>query len=327
MMSKKWNVYVARKLPEPLEEMLREYCEVEINPRDVLEDRKVYLQKIKGKDGLITDSRVAVTEEVYEAAGPQLKIVSNYAVGFNNIDVAGATKRGIVVTNTPGVVNNATADIAWALMFAAARRISEADRLIRTKEPWGWTPSFLQGRDIVGKTLGIIGAGRIGTTMAKRARGFDMNILYSDRSRNETLEQQMGARQVDVETLLREADYVSLHTPLTAETRHMISAKQFEIMKPTAILINTSRGEIIDEKALVEALRTGQIWGAGLDVFEKEPCVTPELFELDNIVMTPHIGTATIGTRRAMAETASQNVIDIMLGKPSAKVVNPEVLK
>lgn len=326
-MSNRWKVYVARKLPQPLEEMLAPACDVETNNGDVLEDRAVYLQKVDGADALVTDSRVVVNEEVFEAAGPQLKVVSNYAVGFNNIDVAAATRRGIAVTNTPGVVNNATADIAWALILSIARRVAESDRMIRTKETWGWTPSFMQGRDIVGKTLGIIGAGRVGTAMAKRALGFEMKILYLDGFNNEYLDKEMGARRVDFETLLKESDFISIHTPLTPETRHMMSTKQFEMMKPTAVLINTSRGQVVDEKALAEALRTRQIWGAGLDVYEKEPNVTPELIELDNVVMTPHIGTATPDTRRGMAKIAAQNVLDIMAGKVTVNLVNPEVLQ
>lgn len=321
----KWKTYVARKLPEPLEEMLKPYSEVESNPSEVLEERNIFLTKIKGINALITDSRVMVNEEVLIAAGPQLKVISNYAVGFNNIDIAAATKYGIAVTNTPGVVSNATADIAWALLFSIARRVAEGDRLIRTKEPWGWTPSFMQGRDIDGKTLGIIGAGRVGTTLARRARGFEMNIIYCDSTKNEIMEQEMLARQVDLDTLLKSADFISVHTPLLPETRHMIGAKQFEMMKSTAILINTSRGPVVDEKALAKALRTGQIWGAGLDVFETEPYVTPELLELDNVVMTPHIGTATPDTRRDMARLAAQNVIDVMEGKMPYGIVNPEV--
>lgn len=326
-MSNRWKVYVARKLPQPLEEILASACDVETNTEDVLENRAVYLQKVKGADALVTDSRVVVNEEVFEAAGPQLKVVSNYAVGFNNIDVAAATRRGIVVTNTPGVVDNATADIAWALMFSIARRVAESDRMMRTKETWGWTPSFMQGCDIVGKTLGIIGAGRVGTTMAKRAQGFEMEILYFDGFHNEYLDKEMGACRVDFETLLKESDFISIHTPLTPETRHMMSTKQFKMMKPTAVLINTSRGQVVDEKALAEALRTRQIWGAGLDVYENEPNVIPELIELDNVVMTPHIGTATPDTRRGMAEIAAQNVLDIMAGKVTARLVNPEVLQ
>ncbi|HWQ74109.1 MAG TPA: D-glycerate dehydrogenase [Syntrophomonas sp.] len=325
-MAEKMKLYVARKLPKPLEDMLVPFFAVESNPSEVLEDKETFLQKVKGAVALVTDSRVIVNEEVFDAAGPQLKVVSNYAVGFNNIDIAAASKRGIAVTNTPGVVNNATADIAWALLFAVARRVAEGDRLIRTKEPWGWTPSFFQGRDIVGKTLGIVGAGRVGTTLAKRASGFEMKIIYSDSRSNEALEKEMGARKVDFETLLQESDFVSIHTPLTPETRHMVGAEQFAMMKATAILINTSRGPVVDEMALAEALRTGQIWGAGLDVFEKEPFVTPQLLELDHVVMTPHIGTATPDTRRDMAEMAAQNVLDIFSGKSPLGLVNSEVM-
>ena len=326
-MTEKMKLYVARKLPEPLEEMLAPFFVVEANTSEVLEDRQTFIEKVKGVAALVTDSRVAVNVEVFKSAGPQLKVVSNYAVGFNNIDVEAATKRGIAVTNTPVVVNTATADIAWALMFAVARRVAEGDRLIRTRKPWGWTPTFFLGRDFTRKTLGIVGAGRVGTTMAKRAGCFDMNIIYYDARTNEQLEKEMGAKRVDFETLLKEADFISLHTPLTAESHHLMGAKQFEIMKPTTILINTSRGPVVDEQALVEALRARSIWGAGLDVFENEPYVNPELFELDNVVMTPHIGTATPDTRRGMAEMAAQNVLDIMAGKVPQGIVNAEVLR
>lgn len=322
----KSKVYVSRKYPSPLEEMLQAHYNVETNPSEILEERSLYLKKVQGAVALITDSRVPVNQEVYEAAGPQLKVVSNYAVGYNNIDVAAATTRGIAITNTPGVVNDATADIAWSLLFAVARRVVESDRLVRTEKPWEWSPNFMQGRDIVGKTLGIVGAGRIGTTLAKRARGFDMKIIYSDNSTNEILEKEMAAQRVDFETLLREADFVSLHTPLTPQTRHLMSTKQFELMKPTAILINTSRGQVVDEKALVKALQKAIIFGAGLDVYEKEPYITPELAKLDNVVMTPHIGTATPNTRRNMSIMTAQNVIDILMGKRTVGLVNPEVL-
>lgn len=324
-MSQSWKVYVARKLPEPLETMLKPSCAVEMNEQEVLEPREAFLKRVRGIDALITDSRVIVNEEVFEAAGQRLKIVSNAAVGFNNIDVAEAARRGITVTNTPGVVSNATADIALALMFSAARRVAEGDRMVRTKVPWTWTPTFMLGRDIVGKTLGIVGAGRIGTVVAKRANAaFEMKIIYSGASTNESLEKEFGATKVDFDTLLKESDFISVHVPLTPETRHMFGASQFALMKNTAILINTSRGPVVDEKALAAALRQGTIWGAGLDVYEKEPNITPELAELENIVMTPHIGTATPDTRKGMAVMAAQNVLDFMAGKIPKGLVNPK---
>ncbi|AOT73200.1 D-glycerate dehydrogenase [Geosporobacter ferrireducens] len=306
--------------------MLASFFIVKSNPSEDLESKEEFLRNIEGITALVTDSRVKVDEEVMNAAGPQLRVISNYAAGFNNIDVAAATKKGIAVTNTPGAVNNATADIAWALMFGIARRVAEGDRLIRTGEPWNWSPSFFLGRDFTGKTLGIIGAGRIGMSMAKRACGFDMEIIYADGRVNEQLEKELGAKRVDLETLLKEADYISIHTPLTPETRHLISEKEFAMMKPTSILINTSRGPVVDEQALVEALKTRTIWGAGLDVFENEPYVNQELFKLDNVVMTPHIGTATPDARRDMAIMAAQNILDIMEGKTPVGIVNREVL-
>lgn len=326
MLKEKAKLYIARKLPEPIEQMLASLFVIRTNPSEVLESKEVFLRNIEGITALVTDSRVKVDEEVMNAAGPQLKVISNYAAGFNNIDVEVATKKGIVVTNTPGVVNNATADIAWALMFGIARRVAEGDRLIRTGEPWGWSPSFFLGRDFAGKTLGVIGAGRVGMTMAKRACGFDMEVVYVDGRTNEQMEKELGARRVDLETLLKEADYISIHTPLTPETRHLISDKEFAMMKPTSILINTSRGPVVDEQALVEALKTRTIWGAGLDVFENEPYADPELFKLDNVVMTPHIGTATPDTRRDMAIMAAQNILDTLEGKIPVGIVNLEVL-
>lgn len=326
MLKEKAKLYIARKLPEPIEEMLSPFFDVKSNPSELLEEKEEFLRNIEGITALVTDSRVKVDEEVMNAAGSQLKVISNYAAGFNNIDVEAATRKGIAVTNTPGAVNNATADIAWALMFSIARRVAEGDRLIRTGEPWSWTPTFFLGRDFTGKTLGIIGAGRIGKTMAKRACGFDMEIIYVDGRVNEQMERELGAKRVDFERLLKEADYISIHTPLTPETRHMISEKEFAMMKPTTILINASRGPVVDEKALIEALKTHTIWGAGLDVFEKEPYVNPEFFKLDNVVMTPHIGTATSDARRDMAIMAAQNVLDIIEGKTPVGIINREVL-
>lgn len=325
-MTEKAKLYIARKLPEPIEQMLEPLFHVKSNPNEVLESKEEFLKNVVGITALVTDSRVKVDEEVMAAAGSQLRVISNYAAGFNNIDVEAATKKGIAVTNTPIAVNNATADIAWALMFGVARRVAEGDRLIRTGEPWGWTPSFFQGRDFTGKTLGIIGAGQVGKTVAKRAVGFSMDIIYSDSRPNAEMERELGARRVALETLLAEADFISIHTPLTPETRHMISTKELAMMKPTSILINTSRGPVVDEQALAEALRTRTIWGAGLDVFENEPYVSPELFKLDNVVMTPHIGTATPDARRGMSIMAAQNVLDIMEGKTPIGIVNREVL-
>ncbi len=326
MLKEKAKLYIARKLPEPIEQMLAPLFVVKSNPNEALESKEEFLKNVEGITALVTDSRVKVDEEVMKAAGPQLKIISNYAAGFNNIDVEAASKKGIVVTNTPGAVNNATADIAWALMFSIARRVAEGDRLIRMGEPWSWSPLFFLGRDFTGKTLGIIGAGRIGMTMAKRACGFEMRIIYVDGRANEQLEKELGARRVDLKTLLKEADYISIHAPLTPETRHLISENEFAMMKSTSILINTSRGPVVDEQALVNALKTRTIWGAGLDVFENEPYVDPELFKLDNVVMTPHIGTATPDARRNMAIMAAQNILDMMEGKVPVGIVNREVL-
>jgi len=326
MLAEKAKLYIARKLPEPLEQMLEPVFNVKSNLSEILESKEEFLRNVEGITALVTDAQVKVDEEVMTAAGPRLRVISNYAAGFNNIDVEAATQRGILVTNTPIAVNNATADITWALMFGVARRVAEGDRLIRSGEPWGWTPSFFLGRDFTGKTLGIIGAGQVGKTVAKRAGGFSMDIIYFGSRPNAELERESGARQVTLETLLKESDYISIHTPLTPETRHMISAKEFAMMKPTAILINTSRGPVVDEEALTEALKAHTIWGAGLDVFEREPYVNPELLKLDNVVMTPHIGTATPDARRGMAIMAAQNVLDIVEGRMPIGIVNRKLL-
>jgi lactate dehydrogenase-like 2-hydroxyacid dehydrogenase len=269
---------------------------------------------------------VKIDTEAMDAAGPELAMIANYAVGYNNIDIGEATRRGIVVTNTPGVVNNATADIAWGLLFSVARRVTEGDRMIRKGNPWDWTPKFFIGKDLVGRTLGIIGAGRVGMMMARRSIGFEMKVIYADAHRNEAMEKELNATQVSLETLYETADFISIHTPLTPETRHMISDEAFERMKDSAILINTSRGPVVDERALINALRTEKIWGAGLDVFENEPILNPVLFELENLVMTPHIGTATEQTRYQMAELAAGNVLDFMQGKVPKGIVNKDVL-
>lgn len=324
---KKPNVYITRKIPEPAIELLRQYFDIEINPNDCVLPREELLSKVKGRDAvlcLLTDS---IDAEVFDAAGEQCRIFANYAVGYNNIDINEATKRGIIVTNTPGVLDNATADHAWALLFAVSRRIVEADKHTREGKFKGWGPMFFLGRDITGKKLGIVGAGRIGSNFAKKAKGFDMEILYTSTKPNSDMDKNLGARYVDKETLLREADFVSLHLPLLPSTKHYIGENEFKMMKKTAVLINTSRGAIVDEKALVKALKNGEIWGAGLDVFENEPLIEPELLELDNIVVAPHIASATIETRTNMGLIAAQNIVNVLNGEKPLTCVNPQVLK
>ena len=240
--------------------------------------------------------------------------------GYDNIDIEAATQRGIVVTNTPGVLTDATADLVWALMFAVARRIVESDRFARAGMYESWSPTLLLGQEIRGKRLGIIGAGRIGRAVAKRSRGFDMEVVYTGRTRNIAFELEMGAIWTDRETLLRTSDFVSVNVPLNADTYHLIGKRELDMMKSTAILINTSRGPVVDEKALVDALNRGSIWGAGLDVYEREPEIDEGLKKLDNVVITPHIGSATTEARTKMALMAAKNIVAVLSGN---KPINP----
>lgn len=324
---KRPDVYVTRRIPEPAIELLRQQFDVEVNPDDRVLTREELLEKVKDRDAvlcLLTDS---IDSEVFDAAGPKCRIFANYAVGFNNIDVAEAIKRGIVITNTPDVLNDATADLAWALLFAVSRRVVESDKYARAGKFKGWGPMLLLGRDITGKKLGIIGAGRIGFNFAKKAKGFDMEILYTGNRHNPNMDEQLGARFVDKETLLKESDFISLHVPLNPSTRHYIGEKEFKLMKKTAVLINTSRGPVIDEKALARALKDGDIWGAGLDVFENEPEIDEGLLELDNAVLVPHIASATIDTRTNMGLIAARNIVKLLNDERPETCVNPEVLE
>lgn len=309
--------------------MLREkFGNFEMNKEDRVLTREELLKNVKGRDAVLCLLTDKIDAEIFEAAGKQCKIFSNYAVGFNNIDVAEASKRGVMVTNTPGVLTDATSDLAIALMFACARRLVEADAFMRAGKFKGWGPMLLIGQDITGKTLGIIGAGRIGSSVAtKMAKGFGMKILYNDMFKNEALEKETGARQVDIDTLLKESDFVSVHVNLTPETTHLIGEKQFGMMKPNCVFINTSRGSVVDEKALVNACKSNKIFGAGLDVYENEPALAPGLAELPNVCIPPHVASATFWTRTRMAEIAAQNLIDALSGKIPAFCVNKDQLK
>jgi len=320
-----YNVYVTRAIPEEGLERLRRECEtVEVNPEDRALTRAELLEKVRGRDGVLTMLSDVIDEEVMRAA-TGARGFANLAVGFNNFDVAKATALGLVLTNTPGVLTDATADLAWALLFAAARRIGECDRFVRAGRFAGWGPMLFLGADLTGRTLGIVGAGRIGTAMALKSRGFEMKVLYCDPSINETLEREAGARRVELNDLLAEADFVSVHVPLLDGTQHLFGAEQFRRMKPTAIFINTSRGPIHDEAALVEALRLHQIAGAGLDVYENEPRLHPGLAGMDNAVLVPHIGSATVATRTRMAVMAAENLLAIVKGRRAPNCINPDV--
>jgi glyoxylate reductase len=270
---------------------------------------------------------------VLDAAGPALRVVSNYAVGYNNIDVAEAARRGVAVTNTPGVLTETTADFTWALLLAVCRRLAEGDALLRRGTPWQWAPEFMLGADVSGKTLGIVGMGRIGQAVARRAHAFNMEVVYTTRRAPAAASPEQGADQQEgergrerclpLDDLLRQADVVSLHVPYNQETHHLIAARELALMKHTAYLINTARGPIVDEAALVEALRAGAIAGAGLDVYEREPELTPGLAELRTTVLAPHLGSATIETRTRMATMAAENVLAVLRGERPPNLVVP----
>lgn len=320
------KIFVTRPIPQAGLDILRKaYPHFQMNMEDRVLTRDELLSTVPGLDGLLSLLTDRIDAELLDVAGPQLKIVANHAVGFDNVDLKAATERGVLITNTPGVLTDATADHAWALLFAVARRIPESENFLRAGKFKGWGPLMFLGGDVTGRTLGVVGAGRIGHHMALRSRGFNMRVLYTDEFVNTTLEQEVGARKVGLDELLREADFVSLHVPLLPSTRHLINATSLRKMKPTAYLINTSRGPVIDEAALAEALRAGIIAGAALDVFENEPAVYPGLLELDNIVLTPHTASATIATRSNMATMAANNLLAGLRGERPENLVNPEV--
>ncbi|MBC8236273.1 D-glycerate dehydrogenase [bacterium] len=320
------KVYVTRRLPQPALDRLEEVFEMEVNPEDRVLTREELLENVKKCDVLLCLLTETIDGEIMDA-NPNLKGISNYAVGFNNIDVDAATERKLPVCNTPGVLTDTTADMAWTLMFAAARRVVESDVFIRAGKFKGWGPMMFLGCDIYGKTLGIVGAGRIGDAVARRTVGFNMKVLYYDVIPNEKLEQDIGAKRVELDELLQEADFVTVHVPLMPQTTHFISEREFKLMKKTAILINNSRGPVVDEKALIKALKSGEIAYAGLDVFEDEPELAPGLAELDNVVLTPHTSSATVETRTKMGMLAAENAIAMIEGKRPPHIVNPEVLE
>lgn len=321
-----WKVYVTREIPKLGIELLQQYCEVvEVNPDDRSLTQNELLQHVKGKDGVLCLLSDRIDDAVF-AAATGVKVFANYAVGYDNIDLEAAKRYGVMVTNTPGVLTDATADLAWALLFAVARKIVVADCYVREGKFQGWGPLLYVGHDITGKTLGVIGAGRIGTAMALKSQGFQMRVLYTSPKKNQTLEDAIGAQRVDVKTLLQESDFISLHVPLLAETRHLIGQDELRFMKPTAYLINTSRGPVVDEEALVQALKEARIAGAGLDVYEEEPKLAPGLTELDNVVLLPHVGSGTIETRTKMSVMAAENILAGLRGERPQNLVNPEVL-
>jgi len=318
----KGKVYITYKLPEQALSKLREKCEVHVNENDRAMTKEELCNNLKGMDAVICMLSDKIDHEVIDNA-EGVKIFANYAVGYNNIDFEYAATKGIAVSNTPGVLTDATADMAWALLFSVARRIVDSDRFTRGGQFTGWAPTLFLGQDITGQTLGILGAGRIGSNFAKKAKGFDMKIIYHNRKPNKQFEEETGATYVDLGTVITQSDFLSIHVPLTEETRHMISSKEFEMMKRNAILINTSRGPVVDEKALVDALQRRLIWGAGLDVYENEPAIEKGLFMLENVVLAPHTGSGTNNTRNRMVEMVVENVLSILVGKIPPNCVNP----
>lgn len=305
--------------------MLREKCDIEVNPEDRVLTKAEIIEGIKGKDALLCLLTDTIDGELMDA-NLNLKVISNYAVGFNNIDVDAATQRGIPITNTPGVLTETTADFAWTLLMATARRIVEGDKFTRAGKYKGWGPMLLLGCDVYGKTLGIVGMGRIGQAMARRAIGFDMKVIYFDEYRlSQDKEKELGVEYMSFEEVIKTADFVSIHVPLMDSTHHLFKKEEFEMMKENAILINSARGPIVDEKALVEALKNKTIAGAGLDVYEDEPLLASGLAELDNAVLAPHIASATVETRTKMATMAAANVLAALEGKVPPNIVNKEV--
>jgi glyoxylate reductase len=320
------RVYVTRLIPQAGIDLLQETCEVEINPEDRPLTRAELLARVADVDGVIGLMTDRIDAEIFEAAGA-LRGYANFAVGYDNIDVAEATRRRIPVSNTPGVLTLATAELAWALLFAVARRLVATDRIMRSGTWPGWGPLQFLGLGVTGKTLGIVGAGRIGKAMALMSRGFKMRVLHTNASGREdpTLKAELGARLVSFEELLAEADFISIHTPLTPATRHLFRAETLARLKPTAILINTARGPVIKEDDLVAALRSGRIAGAGLDVYEFEPRMAEGLAELDNAVITPHIGSATTSSRTGMSLLAARNLLAMLRGERPESCLNPEL--
>ncbi len=321
------KIFVTRKIPgEALSRLAGEGREVSVSEFDRPLSPEELIERARGADGVLSLLVDKIDGEVMDAVGPQLKIISNYAVGFDNVDVEAATERGIVVTNTPSdEVNEAVAEHAWALLMSLARRVVEADESTRRGSYKGWEPGIFLGTSLRNKTLGIVGLGRIGTMVAKKAVGFEMKVLYNKRSRDEKTERELGLEFAELGDLLGRSDFVSLHVPLTEETRHMINSETIDQMKDGAFLINTARGAVVREAELVDALRKGKIGAAALDVFDNEPNINPELISMENVILTPHIASATREARDKMGEQAVGAILDIFSDRKPENVVNREV--
>jgi glyoxylate reductase len=321
------KIYITRKIPEEALSILNEACEVRMwEEKDVPVPRWILETEISDVDGIYTLLTETIDEALLNKA-PKLKVISNMAVGYNNIDVTAATKKGIMVTNTPGVLTETTADLTFALLMATARRIEEGANFLRSGEWKTWSPMLLTGQDIHGATLGIIGLGRIGEAVARRAKGFNMNIVYHNRSRKVEIEEELGLTYVDFTSLLKQSDFVCVLTPYTSETHHLIDQEELSLMKDTAVLINTARGGIVNEEALYHALKNKKIWAAGLDVFEKEPVSTEHpLLILPNVTALPHIASASIQTRKKMAHLAAENMLQALRSEVPPHLINPSAI-
>ncbi|WP_336160244.1 2-hydroxyacid dehydrogenase [Amycolatopsis sp. VC5-11] len=304
------KIAVTRWIPDEAVQVLGEAGEVEISPEDRPLTPEELRKFVAGSAAVVSMLHDRIDGSVADAAGPGLKVVANVAVGYDNVEVSALAERGVVVTNTPGVLTDATADLAFGLLLAVSRRLGEGERLLRARQPWSFHLGFLLGSGLQGKTLGIVGLGQIGRAVAKRAAAFGMRVVYFGRSAKPDFDGEF----VSFDELLRRSDFVSLHCPLTPETRHLVDADALRAMKPSAYLVNTTRGPVVDESALADALAAGEIAGAALDVFEKEPDVEPRLLERDDVVLTPHLGSATVETRTAMAVLAARNVVSVLAG-------------
>ncbi len=320
-------VYVTKKIPEEGIDLLREHIRnVTVNPESRILTKNELIRIIRDCDGVLAMLTNTFDEEFF-ASAEKVKVIANYAVGYNNVDLSAATRRGVMITNTPGVLTDATSDMVWALLFAVARRIVEADHFTHEGKFAGWEPMLFLGEDITGMTLGILGAGRIGTAVALKSAGFRMRVLYCDPQPNRILEEQLQAEHVELKTLLRESDFLSINVFLSPENIHFIGEKELQLMKKKAFIINTSRGQVVDEKALVTALREGWIAGAGLDVYEDEPILASGLTELPNAVICPHIASGTHQTRIKMSLMAAENIVAALQGNVPPNLVNTELVR
>ncbi len=321
------EIFITRRIPEIGIKKLKEEYEIEVSQKPRNLTKEELIEGVKGKDAVLSLLTDTIDEDIIDA-GKELKVISNYAVGYDNIDVEAATERGIAVTNTPGVLTEATAEIAWALMMAVARNVIQGDEFVREDGFKGWDPTLMIGHELHEKTLGIVGMGNIGSKVADISQSFEMDVIYYNRSRKKEVEKKVGAEYVELDELLSRSDFVSLHVPLTEETEEMIGKEELNKMREDSYLINTARGEVIDEEALVETLKEGGIAGAGIDVYANEPHGSnPEYYDLENVVLTPHLGSASHKAREGMAVMAAENIIAVLEGDEPENIVNPTVLK